>query len=254
VKFLLEELTGDWQLYRALFLLADEDQKMLAQYIDRSDRWLWRVNGTVIGVAAVLPRNPYEGELMAIAITPAGQNRGTGSAFLQALLTNYRQRGWWTLSVGTGDTGPQQLHFYLQNGFRFDHVRPYFFKQYETPIQDEWGQLRDMVVLKQLLKPLPQWRLPVPTTKWQPVADDPQQRPAPVATSDGTPGWSLLPIKTPAPLTVVGAVFDFALTQWSAILVPRGYSLPADTNLQALWYYHHPQQPAIVVPAIYFEQ
>lgn len=244
-------MQAPWTTYRSLFLLADEDETMLRRYIDRTERWVWTAHGHVVGVAAVGIRNSYEGEIMAIAVAPDQQGQGTGSAFLQALLAVYRRRGWWTLSVGTGDTGPAQLHFYLKNGFRFDHVRPFFFTQYAQPLRDDWGALRDMVVFKQLLKPLPRWDVPMTEAVWQPLpVGSTAQPPYPVATGDGTPGWTLHPLSQPRTLMLVGAVFDFALSQWQAVLAPE--ALPADTDLPALWRYWRQAYPGVIVPTHYF--
>jgi GNAT superfamily N-acetyltransferase len=246
----LERMTGDWHQYKDLFLLADEDEAMLARYIEQTERWLWTVANTTVGVAAVRVVNPYEGELMAIAVAPAHQQQGTGSAFLQALIAAYARRGWWTLTVGTGDTGPAQLRFYLKNGFRPDHIRPFFFSQYAAPIEDQWGPLQNMIVFKRLLKPLPHWVVPTTAAIWQPLAVTQPLAPWPVATGDGTMGWSLAPVKQAQTLTFVGAAFDFALNQWAALLNPQ--PLAADTDLAALWRYWRRAYPAYVVPANYF--
>ncbi|WP_461219083.1 GNAT family N-acetyltransferase [Lapidilactobacillus salsurivasis] len=145
-----------WSQLAPLLCLADEDQEMIVRYLLDCDYWALRQDDQFIASIAVRPLPAEEAmaptwEIMNLAVAPAKQNQGLGGWLVawiwhKAVLTHQQ-----TLLVGTGDASLANLRFYLRQGFRFDHVRRDFFKQYDQPIFEDGIQLRDMVVLAQEL-------------------------------------------------------------------------------------------------------
>ena len=139
---------GDrWEL-RQLLLLADPSEDMVRRYLQKGFLLAAYEAGETVGAALTIP---VEGgwELKNLAVAPAWQRRGIGSALIRETLR--RLSGGEYLFVGTGST-PASLRFYQQNGFSPSHcVRDFFVDNYPEPIVEDGVQLRDMIYLKQIV-------------------------------------------------------------------------------------------------------
>ena len=105
-----------------LLLLGDEQEDMIARYLNRGTLWAL-----------------YDRDLRA-----GSQRRGYGRAMVEHVVRQYRGRGR-RLLVGTGDS-PLTVPFYEACGFReCGRVKDFFLDNYDHPIFEAGRQLVDMV-------------------------------------------------------------------------------------------------------------
>lgn len=84
---------------------------------------------------------------MSIAVQPAHQKSGYGTALLKWVINFFRNSGAQQLEVGTGTFG-YQLAFYQRHGFRVTSIdRDFFLSNYPEPIFENGIQLFDMLRL-----------------------------------------------------------------------------------------------------------
>lgn len=84
---------------------------------------------------------------MSIAVHPAYQKSGYGTALLKWVIDFFRRSGARKLEVGTGTFG-YQLAFYQRQGFRVTSIdHDFFVKNYPEPIFENGIQLFDMLRL-----------------------------------------------------------------------------------------------------------
>ena len=82
-----------------------------------------------------------------MAVSPAWQRNGIGSALLHHAIRELRKRGVQQLEVGTGSFGDQLL-FYQRLGFRVSRIdRDFFLRNYTTPLWERGVQHKDMLKL-----------------------------------------------------------------------------------------------------------
>ena len=92
---------------------------------------------------------------MSIAVQPAHQRFGYGTALLKWVIDFFRKYGASQLEVGTGTFG-YQLAFYQKHGFRVSRIDHNFFvKNYPEPIFEDGIQLFDMLRLSLMLQSMP---------------------------------------------------------------------------------------------------
>ncbi len=101
----------------------------------------------MVGACVVQPRGAGIHEVMSIAVHPACQKSGYGTALLKWVIHFYRRSGARQLEVGTGTFG-YQLAFYQRQGFRVIRIdQDFFIKNYAEPIFENGIQLMDMLRL-----------------------------------------------------------------------------------------------------------
>jgi len=84
---------------------------------------------------------------MSMAVHPAHQKSGYGTALLTWVIDFFRNCGARQLEVGTGTFG-YQLAFYQRHGFRVTSIdRDFFVNHYPEPIFEDGIQLFDMLRL-----------------------------------------------------------------------------------------------------------
>ncbi|EGV27721.1 GCN5-related N-acetyltransferase [Thiorhodococcus drewsii AZ1] len=84
---------------------------------------------------------------MSIAVQPAHQKSGYGTALLKWIVEFFRKSGASQLEVGTGTFG-YQLAFYQRHGFRVTSIdHDFFVNNYPEPIFEDGIQLFDMLRL-----------------------------------------------------------------------------------------------------------
>lgn len=134
-----------------LLLLGDEQEEMVARYLDLGDLWVVFGAQRAVAVAVVITREDGACELKNMAVEPSFQNQGLGSLLLNYLCEQYRRKCH-TMYVGTGET-VKTMHFYEKNGFVFSHRIPNFFlENYDHLIIEDGVLLSDMVYFKRRLK------------------------------------------------------------------------------------------------------
>ena len=137
--------SGKWT-YLPLLLVADEQEDMIARYLDRGTL-LALYDGGLRAVCVVTAEGPGVFEIKNLAVEPAFHRRGYGRAMVERAVRDCRAAGGRRLLVGTGDS-PLTLPFYQACGFRESHRVPGFFlRYYDHPIYEGGRLLSDMIYL-----------------------------------------------------------------------------------------------------------
>lgn len=130
-----------------LLLLADPSEDNIRSYLPTSRCFVISSDAVVVGACVVQPRGADTYELMSIAVDPARQKSGYGTALLKWVIDFYRNAGAGWLEVGTGTFG-YQLAFYQRHGFRVTRIdRDFFINNDPEPIFEDDIQLFDMLRL-----------------------------------------------------------------------------------------------------------
>lgn len=130
-----------------LLLLADPSEDKVRSYLLRSRCFIASSGGVLVGACVVQELGAGAHELMSIAIRPAHQKSGYGTALLKWVIDFFRGSGASQMEVGTGSFG-YQLAFYQRHGFRVTAIDSDFFvNNYPEPIFDGGIQLFDMLRL-----------------------------------------------------------------------------------------------------------
>ena len=106
--------TDRWQ-YRALLLLADEQEDMVDRYLERGTMYVLEDGGAVRAECVVTDEGDGVLELKNLAVAPAVQGRGYGRRLVEFLAETYAGT-FRTMQVGTGDS-PATRPFYERCGF-----------------------------------------------------------------------------------------------------------------------------------------
>ena len=132
--------------YMPLLLLADEDERMIARYLDRGDLFALYLGEELAGASVVTDEGDGVLELQNVAVTENRQRQGWGVRLVKFLLRQYRGKGK-TMIVGTGNV-PSTVQFYRYCGFKVSHyLHDYFVQHYDHPMYEDGVQLRDKVYL-----------------------------------------------------------------------------------------------------------
>ena len=143
------EVKENKKQYLDLLLLADEQEDMIDQYLDKGRMYVLDDNG--IKCESVLTD---EGngvlEIKNIATVPEYQGHGYAKVLIDFVIEKYREQ-YAILQVGTGDS-PMTIPFYEKCGFVRSHTVPNFFTDnYDHPIFECGVQLVDMIYLQRVL-------------------------------------------------------------------------------------------------------
>lgn len=141
----IRKVTEAKKIYIDLLLLADEQENMIDEYLERGDMFLLDDNG-VKAECVVTKEADGIYELKNIAVVPDCHRKGYGKMLIEFLLSHYKDCK--TMLVGTGDC-PSTLTFYQKCGFTQSHrVKNFFIDNYDHPMFEDGKQLVDMVYLK----------------------------------------------------------------------------------------------------------
>lgn len=148
-RFIFNKIDKDSAIPYELLLLADETIDAVNQYIFKCDIYLLSDGTENIAVMALYKNSDAELEIKNIAVIESYRSKGIGSILInkaKEIAFNYHYK---ILSVGTSDTGFQQIRFYEKNGFKKTGIRKDFFiENYPSPIYENGLQMRDMVILE----------------------------------------------------------------------------------------------------------
>ena len=135
--------------FMELLLLADEDVKMIEEYLHRGEMFAL-YDDDLKSVCVVTQESDDACELKNIATYEKWHGKGYGSKLLKHIFSYYRGK-YKTMLVGTGDI-PWILQFYQKNGFMSSHrINNFFTDNYDHPMFDGGVQLVDMVYLSKSL-------------------------------------------------------------------------------------------------------
>lgn len=141
----IQKVTHDKKAYIDLLLLADEQESMIDQYLERGEMFVLNDDG-VKAECVVTKEADGIYELKNIAVMPDSQRKGYGKKMIDFLFSHYADC--YTILVGTGDV-PSTLSFYHKCGFTESHrIKNFFTDNYDHLIFEDGKQLVDMVYLK----------------------------------------------------------------------------------------------------------
>lgn len=143
------EIIDNKKVYIELLLLADEQEDMIARYLDKGKMYVLDDNGIKCQCVVTNEGNGVL-EIKNIATVPEYQGKGYAKAMIDFIIAKYRE-DYSVLQEGTGDS-PSTIPFYEKCGFVRSHIIPNFFTEnYNHPIYEDGIQLVDMVYLKRVL-------------------------------------------------------------------------------------------------------
>lgn len=141
----IRKIINDKKQYIDLLLLADEQEDMIDQYLERGEMFVLDENG-VKAECVVTREGSGIYELKNIAVLPDCQRKGYGKGLIEFLFSFYTDCR--VMLVGTGDV-PSALNFYNKCSFTESHrIKNFFIDHYNHPIFEDGIQLVDMVYLK----------------------------------------------------------------------------------------------------------
>ena len=143
----IRKVESDKKAYIDLLLLADEQEDMIDQYLERGEMFVME-DGGVVAECVVTKETGGVYELKNIAVEPSHQKQGYGKKLIDYVLSYYDDCD--TMLVGTGDV-PSTLGFYQRCGFTVSHrVKNFFTDNYDHVMYEDGVQLTDMVYLKRV--------------------------------------------------------------------------------------------------------
>lgn len=146
--FSFNQLHSDSEIPYHLLLLADETKEAIDQYIFKSDIYLLHDGIKNIAVMALCKISDTELEIKNVAVIESYRSKGIGSILMNKAKEIAKENHYKTLTVGTSDTGFQQIRFYEKNGFiKSGILKDFFIENYPVPIYENGLQMRDMVLL-----------------------------------------------------------------------------------------------------------
>ena len=133
-----------------LLLLADEQEDMIDQYLDRGVLFAL-YDDDLKSICVVTDEGKGTFEIQSLATYPQFQGKGYARYLINHVCDCYKDKGTIML-VGTGDT-PVIVPFYENSGFVCSHrLENYFLEHYDAPIFEHGVQLKDKVYLKRDLQ------------------------------------------------------------------------------------------------------
>lgn len=147
----IQQITENKKQYLFLLLLADEQESLIDDYLDRGTMYvLLDDDDNAICECVVTDEGDGILEIQNIATAPAFHGKGYGRAMIEFLIQTYRGQ-FSVLRVGTGDS-PLTIPFYEACGFVRSHVIPnYFLTHYDHPIYEAGILLVDKIYLQKAL-------------------------------------------------------------------------------------------------------
>lgn len=145
----IKEIKKNKKRYLSLLLLADEQESMIDQYIDKGRMFVLDDNGIKCECVVTDEGNGVL-KIKNIATKPEYQGMGYGKKLVDFIASKYKEK-YSVLQVGTGDS-PLTIPFYERCGFVRSHiVKNFFIDNYDHPIYECGVQLVDMIYLQKNL-------------------------------------------------------------------------------------------------------
>ena len=80
-----------------------------------------RDSGRIVGIGAIIPVGPGEGEVKRMSVARDARRHGLGTALLSALLEDAKERGWRSVRLETTADWEDAVQFYGAFGFELTH-------------------------------------------------------------------------------------------------------------------------------------
>ena len=144
---MIRQVVENKEAYMELLLLADEQESMIARYLQRGELFVLEDDsGDAKAVAVVTNEGNGLFELKNLATKPTEQRKGYGKQMVTFICEHYKQCGH-SMQVGTGDS-PLTIPFYVACGFTKSHqIDNFFIDHYDHPIFEAGKQLVHMIIL-----------------------------------------------------------------------------------------------------------
>lgn len=141
----IQKVVDNKKKYLPLLLLADEQESMIDNYLDRGEMFVL-FDGEARAECVVTKEADGIYELKNLAVLPDFQRQGYGKMLIDYVFSLYSDCQ--TMFVGTGDV-PSALRFYQKCGFVESHrIINFFIDNYDHLMYEDGKQLIDMVYLK----------------------------------------------------------------------------------------------------------
>jgi GNAT superfamily N-acetyltransferase len=145
----IREIKEDKKIYIELLLLADEEERMIDEYLERGQMFVLDDEG-IKAECVVTQEGDNVIEIKNIAVYPKYQKKGYGKKLIEFIETKYKN-DFDIIRVGTGDSR-LTVPFYENCGFRKSYcIKDFFVNNYENPIYEDGIRLKDMVYLEKNL-------------------------------------------------------------------------------------------------------
>ena len=142
----IREIKEDKKIYIELLLLADEEERMIDEYLERGQMFVLDDEG-IKAECVVTQEGDNVIEIKNIAVYPKYQKKGYGKKLIEFIETKYKN-DFDIIRVGTGDS-KLTIPFYENCGFKRSYcIKDFFVNNYENPIYEDGIRLKDMVYLE----------------------------------------------------------------------------------------------------------
>lgn len=138
-----------------LLLMADETKKAIEKYIYDSTVYLLYTTGYdyPVAVFALYKIDKHIIELKNIGVLPAFRKQGIGNFLLGKIVEIASENNYTEIIVGTPVAALAEIAFYEKNGFsKYAIKKDFYIQNYEEPIIEEGVLLRDMQMLKKIVR------------------------------------------------------------------------------------------------------
>ena len=140
----VEEIRDRKTDFMELLLIGDEQEEMIANYLDRGRMFILKNGETVCAACVVTDEGDSTLELKNIAVYPQYQRMGLGKELISYIENKFAAE-YRRLTAGTGDS-PLTVPFYEKCGFRrYGVIRNFFIDNYDHPIFEAGVRLCDMI-------------------------------------------------------------------------------------------------------------
>lgn len=142
----IREIKEDKKIYIELLLLADEEERMIDEYLDKGQMFVLDDEG-IKAECVVTQEGDNIIEIKNIAVYPKYQKKGYGRKLIEFVENKYKN-DFDIIRVGTGDS-KLTVPFYENCGFKRSYcIKDFFVNNYENPIYEDGIRLKDMVYLE----------------------------------------------------------------------------------------------------------
>ena len=135
-----------------LLLQADPSKLQIENYILTGHIFELRVKSELVGIIVLVPKTDEQIEIMNLSINEKWQGKGFAKTLIEYACLFSDNKGYRTVTIGTGNSSLNQLALYQKAGFRITGIdHDYFIRHYPEPIYENGIHCRDMIRLERKL-------------------------------------------------------------------------------------------------------
>ncbi|MFT8323128.1 MAG: GNAT family N-acetyltransferase [Bacillus sp. (in: firmicutes)] len=143
---LLEVAEENRLKYMPFFLMADECEEIVLQYIHKGSLFtILNEKNDTIGIMQVLLMDGSCLEIKNFAIQESYRHKGYGKLSIEQILKKAKEEGMQKVIVGTANSSLENILFYQKCQFRFYKIVRNYFLQYPNSIVENGILAKDMV-------------------------------------------------------------------------------------------------------------